>query len=404
MRLFLRLLPHYAFIRPRKGWNIARTYLRDLSVSAFHSRRLTSPWPSTIVVRITSRCNLRCVQCGQWGENGYEKGRDLHVENELTYEDYTRLFDASQGKATHVYFFGGEPFVRSDLLDLIRYASGKHFTVQITTNGTFLARHAKELVLADADAVSVSLDGPEDINNAIRIGAKNSFALATSGAAALLEERRKLGRAVPVVSVVTTITADNQGHLFETYEIARDLGVDVFHIQYGIFTTEALVEESFSRYEKSFGTAGPEQWKGFIRDTSPIDPEVVVEQVGRIRADLRQSRPGILYRETPAFRFDTDEYFRSPEKLVNKKRCTVPWRMVQVMPNGDLVMCIDWLNMNLGNVRDDGPSRLWNGDLAQAFRKHLSTEGVLPICSRCDTHCETKGKVGVFFADMIGRS
>ncbi|HEX6889544.1 MAG TPA: radical SAM protein, partial [Chryseolinea sp.] len=65
---------------------------------------------------VTDRCNLRCFYCMPEEGIRYMPKKDL-----LTFEENTRLISimASMG-ITKVRLTGGEPFVRTDLMKLIR--------------------------------------------------------------------------------------------------------------------------------------------------------------------------------------------------------------------------------------------------------------------------------------------
>src|SRR5882724_4860604 len=92
---------------------------------------------------VTDRCNLRCFYCMP------EEGIHYLPKNEvLTLEEIVRLVTilASMG-ISKVRLTGGEPFVRADLMDIIRAImkiSGVH-DVHLTTNGVLTAKHVPEL-------------------------------------------------------------------------------------------------------------------------------------------------------------------------------------------------------------------------------------------------------------------
>ena len=70
--------------------------------------------------------------------------------------------------------YDGEPFLYPDLLPLITYMKSKGFVVSVVTNGTKVAKLAKELVEVGLDVLLVSVDGPRDTHDNIR-GYKGAF-------------------------------------------------------------------------------------------------------------------------------------------------------------------------------------------------------------------------------------
>src|SRR6266702_2960363 len=104
-------------------------------------------------VSITDRCNYRCVYC-RTGNVGAQY-------SELPIEDYLRLTRIFvQLGIEKVRLTGGEPLLRSGLLDLVRElaklrtASGDLLDIAITTNGHLLADMAEPLVRAGLSRVT----------------------------------------------------------------------------------------------------------------------------------------------------------------------------------------------------------------------------------------------------------
>ncbi|MGH6793816.1 MAG: radical SAM protein, partial [Methylocella sp.] len=109
-------------------------------------------------VSVTDRCDMRCVYCMSEDMNFLPK-RDL-----LTLEELDRLCTAFVSRGVRkLRITGGEPLVRRNILHLF-HALGRHIEsgalseLTLTTNGSQLARHAKELAEAGVRRLNVSLD------------------------------------------------------------------------------------------------------------------------------------------------------------------------------------------------------------------------------------------------------
>ncbi len=119
----------------------------------------------------TRRCNLRCVHCGSPAEDvnhGLELSTDEIVD---AFAQIVRDFDMSQFR--HINITGGEPFVRTDLLEVLRQIS--HFpsyrNIDIQTNGIILADHPElfsELKQYGVTGLGISIDGLEPSHDAFR--------------------------------------------------------------------------------------------------------------------------------------------------------------------------------------------------------------------------------------------
>lgn len=105
---------------------------------------------------VTDRCNLRCFYCMPEDGIRYLPKKDL-----LTFEEITRLISimASMG-ISKVRLTGGEPFVRNDLMKLIRNIVEIRGVrdVHLTTNGVLTAQHIPELKKLGIASVNLSLD------------------------------------------------------------------------------------------------------------------------------------------------------------------------------------------------------------------------------------------------------
>ncbi|MBS1814809.1 MAG: GTP 3',8-cyclase MoaA [Acidobacteria bacterium] len=105
---------------------------------------------------VTDRCNYRCVYCRDEAEAGF---------GELKIEDYARLVRAFVSLGIEkVRLTGGEPLLRSGLLDLIREIAGmrtlhgRELEIALTTNGHLLETMAKPMKDVGLSRVTVSMD------------------------------------------------------------------------------------------------------------------------------------------------------------------------------------------------------------------------------------------------------
>ena len=133
----------------------------------------------TLQWHITHRCNLRCTHCYQDDYSAFEDRSSL----EKILDQYEALLKAYRWKG-HINFTGGEPLLHPDLSWLLEEARKRGITTAVLTNGTLIGlREAKRLRACGVDYVQVSLDGTEQVHDAIR--GKGSFQRAVKGIFAL---------------------------------------------------------------------------------------------------------------------------------------------------------------------------------------------------------------------------
>ena len=110
---------------------------------------------------VTKFCNYKCKHCCALAEK-------ISTENELKYDDFARNLDEMKEYGIEeIYFSGGEPFSRKDILQILRKARENNINCNISTNGSLITENiAKELKNLNINKVHISLDHyiPEKFN------------------------------------------------------------------------------------------------------------------------------------------------------------------------------------------------------------------------------------------------
>lgn len=134
---------------------------------------------TTMVLNVTSKCNLSCTYCYEYGEDRLvDEGTMPRYMDEQTARDSVEFMIAQSGEqeVVNLTFFGGETLLNFKLLQKTKeYAvrraeeEGKRVRFSLTTNGTLLKPDVIEW-LADNDVgVTISIDGPKDVNDKFRV-------------------------------------------------------------------------------------------------------------------------------------------------------------------------------------------------------------------------------------------
>ena len=105
---------------------------------------------------VNEYCNLRCIYCMP------EEGIPIRNKNELlSTKEIKKLIKISeQLGVSKIRFTGGEPLLRKDISELVKYAVNLNGikSVNLTTNGILLNKHLKDLQLAGLSGINISLD------------------------------------------------------------------------------------------------------------------------------------------------------------------------------------------------------------------------------------------------------
>ena len=136
---------------------------------------LTAPAIHALSLAIAQRCNLGSAYCyAQQGEFG-GAAKNMPVETANRAVDLL-LSGAEPGARLNLAFLGGEPLVNRTVLqattrraaDLAK-RQGVTITFSITTNGTLLSEADADFFEEFGFAVTVSLDGPREAHDALRM-------------------------------------------------------------------------------------------------------------------------------------------------------------------------------------------------------------------------------------------
>ncbi len=176
-----------------------------------------------VVWNATRRCNLYCAHC-------YAAAQREPAPGEFSTAEARSFLDQLADYGVPVVLFsGGEPMVRNDLTELVRYAADIGLRPVLSTNGTLLTtERARELQDAGLKYAGISVDGLPERNDDFR-GQEGAFDAAVRGIEACLETGLKTG-------LRYTITQANAPDLEGVVDLLSDVGLDRFcfyHLDYG---------------------------------------------------------------------------------------------------------------------------------------------------------------------------
>lgn len=175
---------------------------------------------------ITGTCNLRCKHCYQFDRYDYVK-RGPYQHDLSTTEAKTVLARLVEAKITHIHFLGGEPLLRSDMLEIIEDAKAHGIYVSINTNGLPLTpRKVEQLRDAGVDQIMVSLDGATAAtNDAIRGHGTFKIAWRNIQAALTLTCQSSM-----TVGIAFTATSANSHEIPQLFKLVLGHGIESIHI------------------------------------------------------------------------------------------------------------------------------------------------------------------------------
>ena len=115
-----------------------------------------NPEVSIVHIAIISNCNLRC--------NGCSYGREYMPKKKIDIKTIKQTIDdISELNIPKIHFYGGEPLLHPDIVEMITYASKKNIFSTLGTNGVLLKKEKIDvLYLAGLRHVAIGVYGVGD--------------------------------------------------------------------------------------------------------------------------------------------------------------------------------------------------------------------------------------------------
>ncbi len=310
-------------------------------------------------IKLTARCNLRCVFCRIW---------QLHEPDALTTDDVIRLLDdLAQMDCRKVHFSGGECTLRDDLVPLITHAAGLGMKTSLTTNGTRVtAELATALLSAGLRTVTVSLDGPEPALHDPLRGVKGAFKRTIAGIRHLHRARKALKAKVNIRLNMVLARANYQAYP-ELLALAHGSGVDevaVFPVDEKSTTENRLLPWQLQEYNDVIAPA-----------VAALRAEYGYSTARHLVYPFGDGKPELRHAANSAY---ARGYYAD-------HLCFAPWLHALVLWNGDILPCCMLRGRipPLGNILFASFREIFLGEMAESFRQQFRARR-LPACGACD--------------------
>ena len=210
--------------RRLEGSRIDRTPLRSVFSPIKRQLRSLFPTPTAVMLGVTHQCQARCRHCAMasYVEN--------HREELSTEEVFSLLGDIARLGTRSIYFFGGEPLLRRDMPELVRYGHDLGLHTRLDTNGYALSeKMVRDLRQSGLDKIGVSIDDPDpDQHDSLR-NLPGSFENAIAAIRRCLE-----GKLYCYISTYATKENIRNGKLKALIDLARSIQVNHIRILFPV--------------------------------------------------------------------------------------------------------------------------------------------------------------------------
>jgi len=233
--------------------------------------------------------------------------------------------------AVGVAFEGGEPLLRRDLVDILAFSRSLPLHTSLITNGTLLESRIDEIAPYINGVVYVSLDGLEKTHDAIR-GVSGSFRKSVRGISAAKEK--------VAVTINTTVMAENIDEIENMVLLAKELGTKI----------SIAVAHEYCNANASSPAAGK------------------IPKIAHRLMEMKREGYSIV---------NSMGYFKVMAKE-KKWQCT-PWTMINIDPNGNVVLPCYVHNDYASSVS------VFEGGIKSAVSDFDWKK--IENCQRCSLHC-----------------
>lgn len=167
---------------------------------------------------LSDQCNLKCGHC--WIVPRSYGARDVREEPQLDLRCLKKfVLDAKVLGLKNAKLTGGEPFLRKDILELVRFLKDESIDVSIETNGTLLDEQIVEVLgKCSLELLSVSLDSAVDEEHDSFRGLRGCFDR-------IIQILPKLVRNGINTQVIMSLHKGNAGQIERLVELVAGFGV-----------------------------------------------------------------------------------------------------------------------------------------------------------------------------------
>ena len=308
------------------------------------------PW------RCTFACDSGCLHCASAGKPPMAdemSTADARLMVEQVYAFGARWLGIS----------GGEPFLRSDLFEIVGYAKKIGLNVSIITSGRHFDDKKFEAVVKNEARVSVSIDGAEKTNDLIR--GKGAYAAAFSAIERLSREGLLNCLVYTFANINGSATNVNEPDITHVLDLAAKYGARwvIFH--------------GFIPYSKDMNA--------LKADPSPQEYEWAWNKLYDLRS-IYKGKPEINVYHPSFARVAKQRGLTDFDSWYNNfflGRCGFG-KIMSVAENGDIIPCSFNDVYRLGNVKEKMLKDIWNEMQASDFfakvRERNSLKGKCGVC------------------------
>lgn len=297
-------------------------------------------YPFNLTISVTNRCNSRCKTCNIWKEK---------QEEGLSLMEWRKILKSIGKSPLWITISGGEPFLRKDLVSIVRMISKYNgpYIINIATNGILTNKIESDIkkILSFYNGnliVNISVDG---------INTKHDFIRGVKCFNDILKTYKRL-RALEnlTVGIHTVISKYNVKDIPKIYSFFEKLNPSSYICE---------IAENRKELKNINMDIAPSDSEYFKAIDFLLDKNKKIEGISKITQLLRK------------------RYYKLTKDILKEKKAILPcyagMASAHINFNGDLWACCVKCE-TFGNLRKNSFKELWFGERANSIRDKIKNE------------------------------
>ncbi|MFH1678355.1 MAG: radical SAM protein [Candidatus Omnitrophota bacterium] len=339
------------------GWILKRAIQYVLTHASFLlGKPLCGPILGTLVV--TYKCNYHCKMCDLPLRDEQLQKQGL---KELSTPELKQILRDFAGLGiSGVGFTGGEPLLRSDIFELLKYTKDLGMITHLNTNGFLLnEENIKKILNAKIDSINISLDGANaQTHDAIRRH-PGAFDKAIAAIECIKVMRKETG--IPIrLKIVAVINEANIDEVGDLVKLSNDLGTDCIE---------------FIPQQRFFESSQPGRL---------CFDDIFLKKLQKATGYLlKLKRQGVKIENSPRhIKLFKGAFKNDKSPLV----CYAGYNSYAVDCYGEIYPCLPWVNWgkSAGNIKNAALKKFWYSSKYNKIRNDILN------CRDCYLNCQSE--------------
>lgn len=320
-----------------------------LNLRGILTKRYAYKGPDVVQIDLTDRCNSHCLIC--WIHSPFLKQNEEINTKDLDFSILKQFINEINKSGTKEIIFsgGGEPFLYSQIWEILEFTQKIGLTFRINTNFTLLNKEDLKRLLSFDKLASLVVSiwaGDADLYSILHNRGIDMFYKVKNN----LRFLNALRPHKTEIRIFAVINNKNCLGLRSLINLAVETGCSA--IEFGVPDLIPGATDSFLLNKEQLSFVKQELIN-------------IAKNLNRRNYKTKIINKDIFLKRTSSCRACFGEY----DTFIERIPCYAGWIFLRLRANGDFNSCLKSHHIPIGNIYKDSFLSVWNGSLQQEFRK-----------------------------------